>query len=348
MNNLFTYIIGTQSVIEMSSYIVSDLNNNQAFISSTYSTMDGYSNITSISNWDEYGHQAGLTHYEIKLNIEEQFQYLNQIGTTWSSLSLTDKQTLSKYFIVDKYLRDEIHTEDEQDENDHFIIYHHLTNDAKSKLGNYSMKNTPKSVDYKKDLESRLHPKYTFDNFGWLIECEYFENLIVTTNSYGFHIFNYSNPVIKYQASYNIGIDGYVTDRTAIRSWYLASGTYSTDTKNSFKVYEPLTARGEGRRRRQNLISRLIIDTVGIIIMTSEDLNNVYEAEEDGIPFMRDIESDISAYYEYGTKKDAQGNSCKLIQTVSGHTYSRLDNWVPGTGDTVTIRDFILNRLNPQ
>jgi hypothetical protein len=109
-----------------------------------------------------------------------------------------------------------------------------------------------------------------------------------------------------------------------------------------------MVARDEARRRRKNLINDLLIKSVGLFIITSPDLNDVNSAESDAIPFLKDINSAISGYYEYGTKVDTDGKACQLIQEISVHTYTRLDNFVPGTNDTITIRMFIINALNPQ
>ena len=125
-------------------------------------------------------------------------------------------------------------------------------------------------------------------------------------------------------------------------------GTLSEDSKDTFKVYPPMVARDEARTRRKNLINDLLIKTVGLIIMTSVDLNTVEEAETDALPLLKDINSAISAYYEYGTKVDSEGNPCQLIQEIAVHPYPRLDNYIPGTSNTVTIRMFIMGSLNPQ
>jgi hypothetical protein len=152
---------------------------------------------------------------------------------------------------------------------------------------------------------------------------------------------------LKYEADYIVGDDYYVKEREVTRSWYLASGTYSEDTKVSKKIYEPLIARDEGRRRRKNLVNKLLIETVGLFIITSGDLDTVQQAELDAMPLIRELAEPMSEYYEYGDRRDAQGNPCLLYQTVLGSTYSRLDNWVPGTGNTVSIRMFILSRIEP-
>ena len=125
-------------------------------------------------------------------------------------------------------------------------------------------------------------------------------------------------------------------------------GVLSDDSKATFKVYPPMVARDEARRRRKNLINDLLVKTVGLIIMTSVDLDNVTDAETDALLLLKDINSAISAYYEYGTKHDTNGNPCVLIQEIAVHPYARLDNFVPGTNDTVTIRMFIMGSLDPQ
>ncbi|CAG7581582.1 MAG: hypothetical protein SLAVMIC_00913 [uncultured marine phage] len=340
---LHAYNIGTQSVNELSIYDTDLLNGNDPFISSTFSVVGSYSNVSSIQNWYDYGAGIKLRHRDIRKECEELY-----LGSTWSAFTFDEKKILSEFFIIPKSMRDEVHTDEEQNENDHYVLYHHLSDDVVERLGsNFDHSICPKSIDYKKDVDMRFHPKYTFDEHGWLTECEYFENLNVTKDSFSFSVFNFSDPVLKYEADYTTGNDGYVQSRTVTRSWYLASGTYSTDTKTSFKIYEPLTARDEGRRRRKNLINKLLIDTVGLIIITSGDLDNVYDAEADAVPLMKEVADGISEYYEYGTKEDNLGNPCKLITQITGSTFSRLDNWVPGTGDTVSIRMFILGRLDP-
>lgn len=306
----------------------------------------GYTNITSITTLDSVGPTVGLRHCDIRKEIKN--LYNTQTGTTWSAYTTNEKTVLSKYFIVDKTKRDEVLTNEEQDEYNHYKLYDFLSDDAFESMGSVNTKTTPKSVDYKKDLSVRLHPEFGFDKFGFLTGCTYYENITITYDQYGFTVFTYDNPVVDYKANYTFADNGYVATRTVTRKWYKMDGTLSDNSKTTFKVYEPMVARDEARRRRKNLINNLLIQTVGLIIMTSNDLSNVSEAEADAMELMKDINSAISAYYEYGTKVDAQGNPCQLIQEISVHPYVRLDNFVPGTNDTVTIRMFILNALNPQ
>jgi hypothetical protein len=327
-------VVGT----EVDSWSGDELNGNKPFVISHDSSLSGYTNITSIKNFERFCDSTTHSH---RIQIEYLFN-----ETTWEDLDLEEKKIVAKYFLVDKDKRDEVFTEQEQESYNYFKIYDLVSEDV------YSYKNitnkhvTPKSIDYKREIDGRLHPKYTFDNHGWLIECEYFRNLEIWQNAQGFTQYDYSDPVLKYTASYNIKPDGYVGSRTVTRRWYRLDGTLDLDAKISTKFYEPMAARDEGKRRRTNIINQLMIDTVGLFIMTSPDLSDVPTAEADAIPFLKSVSSGISDYYEYGNKRDSQGNDFLLKQQILASDYSRLDNFVPGTGDTLTIRNYLIMKLD--
>lgn len=324
--------------------IIDGFEPNNAYILSEEDTIVGYTDITGIISFDEVGPLLELKHFDIKHEIEALYDE-NQ----WSGYTSEEKIVLSKYFIADKAKRDEVLTQEEQDAYNHFVLYHHISDDVVERMGgelDYTI--TPKSIDYKKDLTNRLHPKNTFNEYGYLVESEYFEELNITTNALGFHEYNFSKPVLKYEANYTSGSDGYTQSRVVTRSWVLADGTYSPDVKVSVKIYDAIISREEAKRRRKNLVNSLLVDIVGLIIMTSPDLNDVDSAERDAMSFMHDIESAITSYYESGSNLDANGNECQLVREVSVHPYSRLNNFVPGTNNTVTIRMFLINKLKPE
>ena len=50
---LFAYIINGTPVNESNSYLIPELNGNDPYVSSTYSSVDGYQDISSIENWDK-------------------------------------------------------------------------------------------------------------------------------------------------------------------------------------------------------------------------------------------------------------------------------------------------------
>lgn len=316
------------------------LSGNTPFTCSTETSLTGYANITSPENWDNWGEYMGLRHCEVYDEIKEIY---NLSGTTWSGSSTEDKQVFAKYFIASKSERDEVYAQAEQDEFDHFKIYHFMSDDVFENMSNINSKITPKSLDYKKDLKQRLNPEYKFDIKGFLTGVTYYENLSVDPQT---SVFTFSNPIVRYTAQYSQNADGYVTSRVVTRSWQLMSDQWSPDVKTTVKIYDTKTSREEGNRRRRNLINNLLIDTVGLIYMTSSGLTTISETEADAIPFLTEVDSGIKLYYESGAKENTQGEPCLLIQQVSGSTYNRLDNIVPPTTGT-TIRDYIINRLDP-
>lgn len=230
------------------------------------------------------------------------------------------------------------------DVDPHYKIYDYLSDDKRGSSMYINDKVPPHSIDYKKDLKQRLHPEYTFDENGFLIKCVYYTDIEKTTDEYGGVNYTYSNPILEYTATYTLNDTGYVDSRVVNRDWYLTDDTLSGNPKISQKYYDTISARAEGRRRRKNQISNLLIDTVGLIIMTSSDLNNIMEAETDAMDFMKEISPAINEYYEYGNRKDLNNNPCLLVQKIMASNYSRLDNYLPNN-NTVTIRDYVLNRL---
>lgn len=336
---IHAYILNGQTLFtQLMSWSDIEIGNNKPMKITCNVSEEGYENITNIENIEKYIY---------RFEICKQLNYIIQEETfDWNNLNNNEKKILSKYFLVEKTLRDEVLTEQEQEDNNYFRIYNLLSRDyiETNNISNPFL--TPKSIDYKKAVDGNLHPKYIFDNHGWLVECIYYRDLSIWQNQLGFTQYDYSYPVLHYTANYTIKDDGYVGSRIVTRKWYKLDGTLDDDAKITEKFYEPMNARNEGKRRRTTLINLIIIQTVGLFIMTSPDLNNVTEAEEDAIPFMREVANGISEYYEYGTKRDNQGNPCKLIQDVMNSQYSRLNNFVPGTNNTVTIRQFIISKLD--
>jgi len=304
-------------------------------------TISGWTNISSIENWSEFGEYSGMKHYDIRLEIKEIYE-----TSSWSACTVDEQKIISSLFLVDKDKRDEVLTQEEQDINNHFMIYHFISDDVVERMGEINFFTTPKSINYKMDLSIRLHPELFFSDEGWLVKVIYYEKLIITLDNYGFRVFNYTTPVVKYDANYVVDFDGYVTERVITRVWARMCGGWDEDVKTSIKFYEPVLARVEGVKRRRNLINNLLISTIGLIIITEPTLNNVSDAETHAIPFMHEMEAAIGAYYESGSKKDINGNPCAMVEIITSSTYGPLDNFVPGTDDTVTIRMYLLSKIN--
>lgn len=305
------------------------------FVVSDTSTLTGYENISSITNWYSLINDFRIKYHQIKILFSE---------TTFSSLSEGEKKIVCLFHLTTQSNIDSYLTVDEKERYNYYKIYNFVSDDALDKISD--LKIPPHSLNYKTDLLLRLQPYYVFDDLGFLKSVIYYESLETSLDSNGFTQMNFSNPILKYEADYTLHTNGYVDRRTINRRWYLMDGTLSSSSKLSDKIYDGIMARDEGKRRRRNLINKLLVETVGLFIMTSADLSTVIEAETDAIPFMKEISDGISDYYEYGNRKDSQGNPCLLIQLVTDSTYTRLDNLVPDSSPEITIREFIIFKLD--
>lgn len=307
----------------------------EPFIISDVNSMSGYENISTIGNFYKYINDFRIKYHQIKILLSE---------TTFDSLTESEKKIVCLLHLTSKSNIDFYLTEDEKERYNYFKIYNFTSDDALDKVSD--LKIPPHSLNYKTDLMVRLNPEYIIDDTGFLKSVIYYENLETSFDSNGFTQMNYSNPILKYEADYILHPNGYVDKRTVNRSWYLMDGTLSEKIKVSNKVYDGMMSRDEGNRRRRNLINKLLVETVGLFIITSSDLNNVVEAESDAIPFMKEISNGISDYYEYGNRKDSQGNPCLLIQMVLDSNYNRLNNIIPNSSPEITIRDYIIFKLD--
>ena len=221
-----------------------------------------------------------------------------------------------------------------------YKIYEFLSDDTLIRLGK-NFKITPKSVDYKKDVNSRLHPKCTFLR-GFLVKCEYFEKAKTIINPYnGFEELSYENSVLNVKFNYYIGDDGYVSHRDAIRSWSFDNGEYSDDVKVSKKFYQKKQAKEEGKRRRVNVVDQVIIDTGGLIMLTESGVTTVREAEELALPFLDEFNTDIDKYIKGNTEPII--NNLINVDTVK---YYWITNTVPMSDPSVTIQEYIIYNLN--
>jgi hypothetical protein len=105
---LQAYILNGKIInVDIFNWTLDQLNGNQPWIIND-TIQNGYSDITSISNWDSIGFDLKDYNYvRNEINI-----LLNQIG--FNNLSLNEKIIVSKYFLVGKTDRDTVLSEEEQ------------------------------------------------------------------------------------------------------------------------------------------------------------------------------------------------------------------------------------------
>ena len=126
--NIFAYNINGQILgIDTNTWNQNDLSGNTPFMISTATTLSGYNNVSSIVNWDKLSDMVDYRHSKIRKEIKD--IYVAQTGTTWSGYTTDEQKVLSKYFIVDKDKRDEVLTQEEQDNYNHFKLYDFMSDD---------------------------------------------------------------------------------------------------------------------------------------------------------------------------------------------------------------------------
>jgi len=321
LSGLTDYRIGLEALV----WDEKELSGATTFVVSGSSTYPGYSNITSIVNWEKFGEEAGQRHFFVREEIRDIYE--SNTGQTWSAYTLEEKKILSKNFIVDKDKRDEVLTEEEQEKYNHYKLYHYISDDTIERLGELDYTITPKSIDYKKDINGKLHPKFTFSN-GFLINTEYYETVNIVINPQtGLSDLVYENPILKAEFQYHVEADGYVSHRLVKRSWVKADGEYDTiNTKDSTKYYTKKLARSEGVRRRENVIDEVILATGGLILMSHSGATSIPEAEAIAMPFLDSLDSDINKY--------VKGNTNPLIASIL-------------TSDT-SVHDWLLTVINQE
>ena len=307
----------------------------EAFKVSSTASVTGYEDISSIENWYQFENDIRISYKQIYILFNE---------TTWEELNENEKKIVCLFHLVDDTKKNSYLTEKEKEKYNYYKIYNYTTDDSIENVRDYKI--PPHGLNYKTGVSTRLHPDYEFNELGFLVKCTYYSDMSSYLDSNGFTQFEFENPILEYTADYELHDNGYAKKRIVERKWYKMDGSISDETKLSEKYYTGITARDEGKRRRRNLINGVLVDTVGLFIMTEETLSTVIEAETHAIPFMKEVAPGISDYYEYGNRKDSMDNPCLLIQIVTDSTYSLLDNYVPGTYDTVTIRNFIISRLD--
>jgi hypothetical protein len=105
---LQAYILNGKVInVDVFNWSLDQLNGNQPWIISE-NIQNGYSDITSITNWDSIGFDLKDYDY-VRTRIKE---IVTQIG--FNNLPLNEKIISAKYFLVDKTERDSVLTEDEQ------------------------------------------------------------------------------------------------------------------------------------------------------------------------------------------------------------------------------------------
>ena len=238
-------------------------------------------------------------------------------------------------------LQESIDTNPALMEEDCYKIYQFINQDKKKGCVNFVTE--PYSLDYKKDVDKRFAKEMFFDQYGWLSKVVYYESSSVSINPVTLvKTITYTNEILTVDFTWNVGSDGYTSDRSVTRKWMKESGTYSPSVSKD-KIYTTFEAQNEGYRRRKNVSNILKGEVVGNILETEwngVDVVNVLDAQDLGMPALNEIKVNLSGFEENNTVSDL----ITAIDGLSSVTYPFLENLVPSKGNK-SIRQLAKDRV---
>jgi hypothetical protein len=202
---------------------------------------------------------------------------------------------------------------------------------------NYNIEKYYKIYDYIETKEyDPQKPPYELDYniLGLFKKRTFNQGELNTIEYYGsFDGANYDILVVKEERFY-YRVSGWVVYRDATITWYWVDGTPG-EQKVSRKWYTQKEGVEEGITRRNNLLNQVKVDTIGIIAMV-EQLPPLV-AEEPAKMILRQLDTELGLYIE--------GDIMPVVNKIKDMSSARLDYFVPGTGNTLRLRDYILMKI---
>lgn len=232
----------------------------------------------------------------------------------------------------------------------YFRIYDYVSKDKKDIYEDLTI--VPFSVKYSIDLSIKLARSDEFDQYGFLRTIKYYRTNTKNVDPdtlIGSDSFDYE--ILTVQVDYNVGSNGYVSDRRTTRKWMLTDGTYSQQEKISFKSYNQQQAQREGEKRRNNII-HILKQNTGSAIYVAELLKGnsptSVSAEDIGKPFLAYLSESIKAFNE-GAGADVLISEINTADAIAfpfleDNTATAFDSNGAPTAFS-KIRDVIINTL---
>jgi hypothetical protein len=149
---------------------------------------------------------------------------------------------------------------------------------------------------------------------------------------YGVHDIqtNYWDDLVVVEDRQYLRQGGFVYLRQMDVTWYYTDGT-SGQTETYYKFYTLPQAINEGIRRRNNIVSQVKIDTIGIVTQTQGV--NPLVAETIAKQILREIDYELSLYID--------GDVTPIYNKFFDLELDVLDDEVPNSGG-LTLRQYIL------
>lgn len=229
-----------------------------------------------------------------------------------------DYKTINHYMTVKKIMQDLQYFNVQSGSTDYYLIYDYMKFDYP-----VSNKIAPVNVDY--DLGG-LYKKRTFDK-GELIQVEYYGKY---NNGSGL----YNDLVVKEERTY-YRVNRMLNRREMKISWYLNDGETVGEIKNTTKYYTLQEAIEAGVTRRNNIITKLKIEVIGILQMAS-GITSI-QAQNLGQVF-------LDVYYSEIGKFITGFEDVLKYSIANDIDFVWLSLVIPNTGG-ITIRQYLISEL---
>lgn len=195
----------------------------------------------------------------------------------------------------------------------------------------------PLSLDYRKQLSTRLERKTFFDK-GELIAVEYYA---VATRQPNRSLVYTGGPVVREDYVYVRDSIGLAQSRTLTITWLHNDGTAHPVTKPMPKTYNDNQSMKEGKRRRSNVLDDLEVVVAGLLLET--ELAN----HGGDVQTTIDLGRDLASTYGSELRDFVEVSRNAILTAIEADTsHPWLDNLPPSLGGSVSIRAAILATID--
>lgn len=185
------------------------------------------------------------------------------------------------------------------------------------------------SINYKTELNTRLHPKHEVVK-GELRKTTYFAEASMNSDQQ----LEYNDPVLEVSFVWNRNPLGFCYRRDMIIRYYTEEGTLGDESKSTQKWYSNDEAISEGKRRRQNIVDGITMPIMGLMMATMSESDHIVIGL--GRDFLKSHQASFTAY--------VQDSNLQIIADIVADTTGWLSN--PINAELTTIRQVILSSLS--
>ena len=187
----------------------------------------------------------------------------------------------------------------------------------------------PGRINYKSELDKRLHPKRILGG-GLLTNIKYYGECVFDVGGE----LAFSDPVINVDFVWFLDEYGNIVKRVSEIRYYYDDGALDSEAKTLEKLYNPIEAFNASRRKRKNILDEVELSAYGMIIATEPKLTTD-EVKRLCSEWLEKHSGGLSSFLETG--------SAQLAEAILDDAAYWLRNEVqPG----LSIKTYIIGKLS--